>query len=166
MDIQNSNNIEIIRSNKTARSSGAVGRNAILPRMVIEKYQKNLHVLDYGSGPNMIHSKKLKSIGYEHVDSFDFGNNWREGMQENIKSNFYDLVFASNVFNTHSSFEMSNSAIVEIYNSLKDGGFFLVNLPKSPRFFWTTDEFSDFLATFRLTTIGFDRKKLVWTLQK
>lgn len=125
--------IEITRANRSARSSGAVGKNAIIPKMVAEMFPKDILILDYGSGPARIHQTYLQLKGFR-VDAFDFGQNWREGMQYEVFPMRYDLIFASNVMNTWSTDAMLVKSISEISHGLKFGGVFLANFPKSPRY--------------------------------
>lgn len=129
----------ITRSNKTARSNGAVGANALIPRFVADKMPRNMFILDYGCGPALLHVKALRQKGFNMIHAHDFGEN-RIGNAEMIailQPDFYDLVYASNVFNTHSTAEMSRAALVEIRDCLKYGCGFVFNMPTKPNFFWS-----------------------------
>ena len=125
---------EILKANRSFRGKGAVGKNAIIPKLVAEMFPKEIHILDYGCGPSRIHSTRLKENGFNFVHEFDFGRNWREGMVYEVKEGKYDLIYASNVANTWSTFEMIDSALVQIKNGLKDVGVLLLNYPESPRY--------------------------------
>lgn len=133
-------------SNLTARSSGAVGKSAFVPRLVERIINKNSRVLDFGCGPKMIHVERLRQEGF-NVDGFDFGDNFDSSKMIDINeaTNQYDVVYASNVFNTHSCSKMSEIALYQVLNSLKLRGVFIVNLPKLPRYFWQNDSFKGLL---------------------
>lgn len=137
----------IQRSNKTARSKGAVGQNAKVPRLVSERFYLQDHILDYGCGPDMIHVKKLISEGFD-VDGFDFGDNVREDMITTIYRESYDVIYASNVLNTWSDPEMVLSSLTEIRHGLKPDGIFLCNLPESPRYYLDNNTVKTYLADF------------------
>ena len=124
---------EITKANRSVRSSGAVGKNAVIPKLVGQMFPKSFKMLDYGSGPARIHQVSLELAGFD-VDAFDFGKNWREGMQYEVFPNRYDLIYASNVMNTWSTREMVSKSLTEIYMGLKPCGTFLANYPKSPRY--------------------------------
>lgn len=143
---------EIIKSNLSCRSFGAVGSNAIVPKFVVEEYSiKNQKILDFGSGKEIIHTKKLRMNGYQ-VDAYEFGNNVNENHIKVLLPNKYDIVFASNVFNTHSNYSMSISALTLIYNTMKFGGLFVFNFPQKPNYlyknFGNNRKFSDFKKVF------------------
>jgi SAM-dependent methyltransferase len=147
---------EIAAVNKTARSSGAVGKNAVVPRAVLDflsKFgSKSWSILDFGSGPAMLHTYQLREAGYENTHAFDFGDNWTDSMEvqrcgEDGRYRIYrgdephyHLIFASNVFNTHSGPAMTMRALQLVHDSLKDGEVFFFNLPPSPNFFWKGKE--------------------------
>ena len=134
---------ETLKANRSARSKGAIGKNAVVPKLVEEMFPKSFKILDYGSGPARIHQTSLELAGFD-VDAFDFGKNWREGMQYEVFPLRYDLIYASNVMNTWSSTQMISSSLLEIYSGLKKGGIFLANYPKKPRYF--SDATDDILA--------------------
>jgi len=124
---------EVTKANRSARSCGAVGKNAIIPKLVEQMFPKSFKILDYGSGPARIHQVSLELAGFD-VDAFDFGKNWREGMQYEVLPNRYDLIYASNVMNTWSTAKMMSDSLTDIKNGLKINGVFLANYPKSPRY--------------------------------
>ncbi len=126
--------LSTLKANRSARSRGAVGLNAVVPILVSEMFSKDVVMLDYGSGPDQIHANKLKLDGFKNVHTFDFGQNWREGMQYEVFPNRYDVIYASNVMNTWSTPLMISEALREIYIGLGDIGIFLANYPKSPRY--------------------------------
>lgn len=123
----------IIKANRSARSKGIVGKNAIVPKLVGQMFPKSFKILDYGSGPARIHQISLRLAGF-NVDAFDFGKNWREGMQYEVFPARYDLIYASNVMNTWSTPLMVSESLKQIKNGLKVNGIFLANYPKKPRY--------------------------------
>ena len=157
---------EIIKANRSARSKGAVGQNAIIPKLVSEMFSKDISILDYGCGPNRIHSDKLKQDGFK-VDSFDFGKNWREGMQYEVFPNKYDLIYASNVVNTWGNIKMVCDSLEQIRNGLKEDGVFLANFPKKPRYIPTMkdDDFELILANAYFSTVKMIQAN-VWYCRK
>jgi len=138
---------EIIKSNRSARSYGAVGKKAIIPKLVEQMFPKSFKILDYGSGPARIHQVSLELAGFD-VDAFDFGKNWREGMQYEVFPLRYDLIYVSNVMNTWSAPYMFPTYIEQIKSGLKTDGVFLANYPKSPRYFeaMTDEKLSEFMV--------------------
>lgn len=132
---------EIREANKTARSNGASAINpdgtirAIVPNFIyknIDKY-RNKTLLDYGAGKHAIHTKWLREQGFD-VTPYDFGENCIEGIHDkNALDKRYDVIFASNVLNVQSSDVMMETTLYQIYKSLKKGGKFIFNYPKSPR---------------------------------
>ena len=56
----------------TARSVGAVGKNAILPRFISDIDALKAHlILDFGCGAKAIHVRMLRERGYEFVYGCD-----------------------------------------------------------------------------------------------
>jgi hypothetical protein len=145
-------------ANKTARASGAVGKNALVPRAVLDflnphsdRY-KGWNTLDFGSGPAMLHTYMLREAGFENTHAYDFGDNWSEEMEVPVRlsngrkrltskdGRHHDLIFASNVFNTHSGPAMTISALGLIRDSLRPNGVLFFNLPASPNYYWQGKE--------------------------
>ena len=119
---------------KTARASSAVGENAILPRMLKKAIRKNWKVLDYGSGPEAMHTIDLRAHGYNvvahdinpektkwHIDTLIHYRGW------------FDVVFASNVLNVQPTIEHVRDMVSEVDMLLKLNGVALFNYPVSPR---------------------------------
>ena len=144
-------NKEQIKSvNKTVRSKGAVGKNAILPRYIIENYEFNHigSILDFGAGPDIINTKKLREKGFL-VDAYDIGNNFIKGVHTGIKDQKYDIIFSSNVVNILPNLVSIIEAIGLIYYLLDGDGCALFNFPKSPRKFKMSDnDFKELLGSF------------------
>lgn len=165
VSVSSMNTEEIIKANKTARSKGIVGKTALVPRIVLETVSKDKVILDYGCGPNMVQSSMLKANGFEYIDSYDFGLNLREDMRYSVLENHYDVIFCSNVFNTHSSEKMSEDSIVDIKSRLKNDGLIILNLPASPRFFWTTSRFNAFINKhFGESNVTVNKKKFTYVI--
>ncbi len=128
---------EIKIANKTARSSGAVGSNALLPRIITGRMPyRAATILDFGSGPKALQTKSLKDLGYIHVDPYEMGNNYDSEVHidrtpEMINS--YDIVMVSNVINTLSSLDAVKETLHQINWFLNFKGVALINYPQSPR---------------------------------
>lgn len=99
----------------TARCSGAVGANALVPRLAREHLPEGGCVLDFGCGPSAIHVEQLRSEGYDaHGHDLAF-NAWTHAMLFRLlaegkhswsmlldylqREQPFDLVYASNVVN-------------------------------------------------------------------
>jgi hypothetical protein len=134
---------QIIKSNKTSRSAGAIGANAIVPKWIADSCEsKEVKILDFGAGKYMQHVHKLRELGYVNVAGYEFGLNITDSHMIALRPQFFDVIYASNVFNTHSSALMSAEALHLIRSSLRIRGHFVFNMPKSPNYFWTnTDDF-------------------------
>jgi hypothetical protein len=124
-------------ANKTARCNGAVGKNAIVPKWIAENVPHYAYVLDFGSGPKIPHTLALREKGFFNVFAYDFGENHNDNHLDRLYTNNFGVIFASNVFNTHSNALMSAQALHLIKESLVDHGFFVFNLPYKPNYFWT-----------------------------
>ena len=125
---------EIKLMNKTARSGGAVGKKAIIPRYIINHpWMHGYRMLDFGAGPKALHTKMLREQGMQ-VDCFDIGDNYVPGVH--ILDNgqgfgSYDLVFASNVINVQPTVECLMKTLEKM--SFYTGNICIFNLPDSPR---------------------------------
>lgn len=141
---------------KTSRSRGAVGAKAVVPRMAAS-YSYGAKILDYGCGKDAAHVKDLEARGYDIV-----GHDYWHGKPLDTKEKF-DVVYASNVFNTHPSLAMSTHSIIEMKSVIKRGGIAFINLPQSPRYFWkSTVAFRAFLR-FHFDTVE-EIGERVWKL--
>lgn len=118
---------------KTCRSKGAVGANAVVPKKVLtllENDSRIKSILDFGAGKDMIHAKRLKSLGF-NVDAHEIGDNKTENHIDFPRLRSYDLVYASNVLNIQTgSIEMF---LLELNSYLKREGRIVINYPKTPR---------------------------------
>lgn len=125
---------EIELMNKTARSKGAVGVNAVVPRVVKFKAESWMYILDYGSGPEAIHTKELRKKGF-NVVAWDIGKNNIDSIHPSKLSPSvkFDIVFASNVLNIQEGYHVNN-VIKEVRALLVYGGKAVFNYPQSPRY--------------------------------
>lgn len=118
-------------ANATCRSRGAVGKNAIIPRVLPKYVCKADKILDFGAGIEAIHAVDLREQGYK-VDAWDFGDNFREGLHEsNALAKKYDVVYASNVLNVQTDMVMLHETLSQISRCCD--GKFIFNYPNSPR---------------------------------
>jgi len=106
---------------------------AVIPKLVRQMFPKSFKILEYGADPEVVNQLSLKLLGFD-VDAYNFGQNWREGMQKEVLPAHYDLIYASNVINNWSTVELVNENLVRISRGLKNKGTFLTNYPKSPRY--------------------------------
>ena len=140
---------EMTIANKTARSNGAVGKNALLPRIIRSKY--NAHnipskiesgtidqpfaILDFGSGPKALHTEAFAKDGYP-CTAYEMGANFDPEVHaddEALGNSTFDIVMASNVINTLSSLSAIRETLSKIHKYTDSKGLALINLPTSPR---------------------------------
>ncbi len=119
-------------ANSTSRNSGAVGAKAITPRYVQSVAKKDHKILDFGSGKDAAHAKRLRDEGLD-VTAHEFGSNQNENHDPDALKRQYDHVYASNVLNVQSSKEMLGKTLDQIHGAVKKGGAFTGNFPESPR---------------------------------
>ena len=129
---------EIKIANKTARSGGAVGKNALLPRIIKGKYNNpSFTILDFGAGPKALHTKQLKADGFVNVYAYDMGANFDPEVHLSRKelesADNFDIVMASNVINTLSSLPAIRETLKDIHRYTDPKGMAIINLPTSPR---------------------------------
>lgn len=136
----------VTRSNKTCRNKGAVSKNAIVPKWIRDNCKINIRILDFGAGKEMAHVKNLRGHGFQ-VEGYEFGENITKDHIQLLFSGRFDVVYASNVFNTHSNALMTAESLHLIRKTLVNGGSFIFNLPDKPNYFWTNK--SDFLNLVR-----------------
>ena len=130
---------EIKMANATSRSSGASALNkdgsirAIVPKYVREHMDRADEILDFGAGKDAVHTKWLRSEGF-NVVAYDFGDNCIDGIHDrNALNKQYKVIMASNVINVCSSLNMLITTLRQMYDSLKPGGCLVINYPASPR---------------------------------
>jgi SAM-dependent methyltransferase len=123
--------IEIV--NKTSRSRGAVGENAITPRYVRDIATRKDNILDYGAGKDIRHTLDLRSWGLD-VTAYDIGKNVQPGRHDPYALvRQYSVVYASNVINVAPSVSFLRKTLSEIRGALKIGGRAIFNYPGDPR---------------------------------
>jgi len=119
---------------KTARSRGAVGKNAILPRFVseIQGLEDNL-ILDFGCGKDALHVKMLREKGFAFVYGIDLVPITDPNLTvQNVDAFPWHLVYASNVLNVQPSFTALRCTICKVSDYVRLGVAFF-SYPKSPR---------------------------------
>ena len=123
---------EIDTANKTSRSSGAIGKNAIVPRFIRETSSKDERILDFGAGKDAKHTLSLRQDGFD-VTAYEFGENIGQDHDPKALGKQYDTVMASNVLNVQKRRSMVSRTLMEISGCVKPEGRLVVNYPKSPR---------------------------------
>jgi len=128
---------EIKIANATSRTNGAVGSNAIVPRVVRQYlsmfYRDTGWILDFGAGKHAAHALALIAEGY-NVVAHEFGDNVNPRLHaSNALELKYDLVYASNVLNVQSTKKMLRNTLKQIAGVLNEHGAFIANYPQSPR---------------------------------
>lgn len=111
---------------KTARFSGAVGQNAIVPK-IVRLFAENLYdkILDFGCGKKQIHVKEMQYHGYD-CHGYDFSlpdNDWALEVK-------WDIVYASNVLNVQTDLSMLRRTLQQIRDLLTRHGLFICNYPQ------------------------------------
>lgn len=129
---------DILQVTKTARSSGAVGPNAKVPKVVLSMaYDTTDWILDYGSGPKAIHTKTLRDAGYSNAWAYDFAIDpivnrmFIEDLSLTVGK--WDIIFASNVLNIQVSEKMMDVTLNEIWQLMGTYTIFITNYSNSPR---------------------------------
>jgi|TARA_X000001388_G_scaffold5635_5_gene3694 hypothetical protein len=124
----------IKRANKSARSSGAVGRFPLCYRALrdIMLDGTDAEVLDFGAGPAAAHTKSLREDGYQ-VTAYDFGDNITDEIDTDALARSYEVVVASNVLNVQEP-ELLPVTLDQLYDAVKPAGCLIWNYPTSPRY--------------------------------
>lgn len=123
---------EIRVANKTSRSRGSIGPNAIVPRWVRDNADKDDAILDFGAGKGARHTVRLREDGF-NVVAHEFGANVQDIHSPLALLRRYDVVYASNVLNVQSSREMLRTTLSFIAPIVEDDGIFVANYPAAPR---------------------------------
>jgi SAM-dependent methyltransferase len=118
--------------NRTARSRGAVGAKALVPRYVEAVALPGQTILDFGAGPEALHAKRLRQTGLD-VTAHEIGANQNENHDPTALFRQYDIVFASNVLNVQPRSSDLWDALRQIHGAVRPGGFAVLNYPESPR---------------------------------
>jgi hypothetical protein len=112
---------------------GAVGAKAITPKHVLSTAAPGERILDFGAGSDAFHTKRLREYGFD-ATAYEFGDNVVPGLHDpDALTRQYDTVFASNVLNVQSDPEMLATTLMQIKNSVAEGGRAVFNYPKTPR---------------------------------
>jgi len=132
-------NGEVAAANRTARSGGAVGENAIVIRTVLQMAKDDPSlleegVLDFGAGVpdstgKLRHVEKLKAAGFTEVAAHEFGKNFDARVHDQTAlQRQHRLVYASNVLNVQSSLDMFDATLKQLVDATADeNGRLVVN---------------------------------------
>ena len=124
---------EMAVATATARSAGAVGGRALVPRRVLTIAKPGQSIIDFGSGPKAMHTMMLRDAGLD-VTAHDFPANVRQGVHDpNALDWQYDIVMASNVLNVQSSNPMLQETVDQLIALRQPSGVIVANFPESPR---------------------------------
>ena len=134
---------QIAVANATSRNNGAVGAKALVPRYVRDHYGAltDIMVLDFGAGREAAHAEAMREAystvhGWQ-VDAYEFGVNRNERHLSESQAvgmlGLYGVVYASNVLNVQSSYEMMHNTLHRVKSFMNPVGHFICNLPESPR---------------------------------
>ena len=134
---------------RTARSNGAVGKNAILPKFISEFEGAKEHlVLDFGCGKDAIHVQMLRKKGFEYAYGIDLHPLTDSNLEANNGSLPWYLVYASNVLNVQPTRTTLNCTICKLSDYAKQGVAYL-SYPKTPRKLKLTDsQMEEILSPF------------------
>lgn len=119
---------------KTARAAGAVGANAVLPRVLKSMIDEDVVVLDFGAGPKAVQTMALRDDGYQ-VFAHDINPEKTEAHIDDPADykNYFDVVFASNVINVQPTGKNIVSVVHAVHELVRNNGYALFNYPSSPR---------------------------------
>ena len=125
---------ELVGINRTARSGGAVGGMAMLPRIIVaSSFGPDTRILDYGAGPAVCQTLKLREV-FGEVTAWEIGSNFNADLHDSrALEHDYDVVMASNVLNVQPSRAHVARVIEEVANVVVPGGYAFLNLPNEPR---------------------------------
>lgn len=111
----------------TSRSTGAVGKNAIVPKYIAKIAEGN-KILDFGCGKSAAHVYAMRVEGID-VYGYDYHI---AGSQINLLDK-YDIVYMSNVVNVQQSKESMENTIKMAWECVKQYGVMVFNIPATPR---------------------------------
>jgi hypothetical protein len=147
---------EVEAVTKTARSAGAVGPKAKVPKLILDiTYDDSDWILDYGSGRKAIHTEMLRDAGYGNAWAYDFmidPEAYKLFLDDlGATKGKWDIIFASNVMNVQLTEEMLDRTLNEIWHLMNPYSIFITNYPKTPRKLPLTTEqlYSKLRAGFR-----------------
>lgn len=159
------------REQSSRVSSGAVGDSPVTYRLLFQMGQdrpslKKKKVLDFGSGKIPVHAGRLRKAGWKNISAYDLPSVMQKAKKEFGKflhdpkalQKKYDIVVASNVFNTQESPEQLEDTLDTIQSILKPGGLLVANYPTEPRYLgWLTNKelVSNYLKGFDVTRYNY-----------
>jgi len=119
---------------------GAVGvKPTVVTQYVLENYDKNIPLVDYGAGKYMRQTKLLREHGYRvlPLDLMEYMNEW--GAEEILppgqeKFEGPIVVMASNVMNVLQFLEDIPEMVDEAFSWGEDVSVMVANFPKEPRY--------------------------------
>lgn len=152
---------------RSARSSGAVGKNAIVPRIIPKLVGTGgRRILDFGCGADMIHVVELQKQGL-----FVVGYDWSlPETKKFITDELYDIIYLSNVLNVQSSEEMLEDLFKTVISCMRYMGFVVANYPYEPRYLgWSTKEMLEWLQVKFTDVIRLNKSlagnNIVWLMR-
>jgi hypothetical protein len=124
----------------TSRDSGAVGKNPVVYRELMNLLDRNVGalwgkpILDFGAGKNAVHTQHLRKTWGFDVTAYDLPANQKPGLHDpNALQRQYPIVCASNVLNTIPDPEDVRFAFNQIANAVESDGYVILNYPAEPR---------------------------------
>lgn len=128
-------------ANATSRNAGAVGKNALVPRIVRERYAgvEGIRVLDFGSGKANAHvcmMRQAMGLWDWTVDGWEFGDNRTDAhlqQHSGLYEGMFDIVYLSNVLNVQATASMMFETLYNAMEFMQDEGRLVCNYPASPR---------------------------------
>jgi hypothetical protein len=130
----------------TARTGGAVGLNARVPKTINSMGPLRGPILMYGDGPAALGKKTL--VGYGHRDrdvtSYEIGDNYNPGLHDaNALKRKYRVVGASNVLNVLPTRDALRGVTSELSAATARGGVMVANYAENPRHGEARGEFTE-----------------------
>ena len=161
---------EINLANSTSRTNGIVGKNAIVPKYILNNIPSTWSILDFGAGKDAQHTRMLRNAGFHSVTAHEFGENFKPGFHyENALDYKYNVVFASNVINVQSNLTMLRKTLELMKNSTSYFGQIIFNYPDNPRHLGhTTKDVQDFIETFfsrKVEQVGGTKNAPIWKIK-
>ena len=126
---------------RSARHAGAVGPNALVPRLVHTLFGNWGKKLDFGCGPLAIHARQLIQAGHR-VTAYDMVGLPVDLYDSRALHRQYDVVYASNVLNVQMGTESLVDTLAAMATRVRHPhGYFLCNYPRKPRYIdWLDNE--------------------------
>jgi hypothetical protein len=154
--------------NKTCRSNGCVGKNAVVPKIVKELATPEDRILDFGAGTKAVHAMRLRKENHLNVTAHDIGDNFNpEVHDKGALSRTYSMIYCSNVMNVQPSRNYVNDICKAVYDMLEPEGLFVVNYPKEPRKCpdMSEEEFERYLSDY-FQCVKCDTTSPAWVCKK